>query len=159
MRGGIGRQSGGEGDEFGIGLGARVLFEQKLDQFDAGAIAIGIGIGIPDSVHGVVVVAGRVFDGTAVGGDAGQREIDGRILGSTLPKSEEVGFGFVETTWDVAVAQGAGEAELVLRIAGIAGEGGAERGNGIIVTARPWRFAGLPRKACGRALAGWRYSE
>ena len=80
-----------------------------------------------------MVVASGIFDGTAVGGDAGESEIDGGVLRSALPEGEEVGFGFVETAGIVAVAQGAGQAELVLGVGGIAGEGGAESGDGVVV--------------------------
>ena len=135
MRGGIGRQGRGQGHEFRIGLGARVFLEQELDQFDASFVAVGVGIGVPDSVHGIVVVTSGVFDGTAVGGDAGESKIDGGVLRSALPESEEVGFGLVETAGIVAVAQGAGQAELVLGVGGIAGEGGAEGGDGVVVAA------------------------
>ncbi len=133
MRGGIWRQGRGQGHEFRFGFGGRAFLEQELDQFDARPAAVRVGVGVPDSIHGVVVVAGGVFDGTAVGGDAGQREIDGGVLRSALPESDEVGFGFVEAAGIVAVAQGAGQAELILRVCGIAGESGAERGDGVVV--------------------------
>jgi hypothetical protein len=80
-----------------------------------------------------VVVASGVFDGTSVGGDAGQSEIDGGVLRSALPESDEVGFGFVQAAGIVAVAQGTGQAELVLRVRGIAGESGAESVDGVVV--------------------------
>ncbi len=66
-------------------------------------------------------------------GYASQSEIHGGVLRGALPQGDEVGFGFVETAGIVAVAQGAGQAQLVLRIGGIAGEGGAESVNGVII--------------------------
>ncbi len=132
MLGRIGRESGGERDEFGIGLGACAFFKQKLDQFDASAIAVGVEVGSPDSVHGIVIVARGIFDGPAVGGDAGESKINGGILRRALPESDEIGLGFVETTGIVAIAERTGEAELVLRITGIAGECGAEFGDGVV---------------------------
>ena len=80
-----------------------------------------------------MVIARGVFDGTAVGGNTGQSEIDGGVLRGALPESDQVGFGFVEPAGIVAVAQGAGQAELILRVGGIAGEGSAESGDGVIV--------------------------
>ena len=135
---------------------ASAFLQQKLDEFDAGLAAIGVGVGVPDSVHGVVIVTGGVFDGTAMGGDAGQSEIDGGVLRSALPESDEVGFGFVETAGIVAVAQGAGQAELVLRVGGIAGEGGAKSGDGVVVAGGAGVGQTLLRRACGRGPAGWR---
>jgi len=69
-----------------------------------------------------------------VGGDAGESEIDGSILWRALPESDEVGLGFVETAWVVAVAQGAGKTELILGVGGIAGECGTEGGDGVVVS-------------------------
>ena len=66
-------------------------------------------------------------------GDAGQREIDRGVLRGALPESNQVGFGFVETARVVTVAQGTGEAELVLRVGRIAGEGGSESSDGVVV--------------------------
>lgn len=80
-----------------------------------------------------MVVAGSVFDIAAMGGDAGEGEIDSGILRCTLPEREEVGLGFVKAAGIVAVAQGAGQAELILGVGRIAGERGAESGDGGIV--------------------------
>jgi hypothetical protein len=80
-----------------------------------------------------VIVASSIFNGTTVGGDTCESQVNGSVLRSALPESKEVGFGFVETAGIVAVAEGAGQAELILRVAGIAGEGGAESGNGIVI--------------------------
>ncbi len=132
MQSWIGRQGRGECDDFGFGAGRGISLQEKLDEFDTDVAAVGVGIGVPDAVHGVVVVAGSVFDVAAMGGDAGQGEIDGGILRGSLPESDEVGFSFVETAGVVAVAQSAGEAELILGVRGIAGEGGAEGGNGVV---------------------------
>jgi hypothetical protein len=68
-----------------------------------------------------------------VGVDAGESEIHRGVLRGALPKSKEVGFGFVEAAGVVAVAQGAGQTKLVLGVGGIAGEGGAESGDGVVV--------------------------
>ncbi len=139
MSGGIGRQRSGEGQEFRFRFVGSSFLEQELDEFDAGLVAVGIRVGLPDSIHGIVVVTSGVFNGAAVGGYASEREIDGGILWCTLPKRQQVGFSFVETamrlTGIVAVAQGTSQAELVLRVVGIAGEGGAEGGDGVIVAA------------------------
>ena len=121
MSSGIGRQGRGEGHEFGFCFVGSVLLEQELDEFNASFAAVGVGVGVPDSVHGIVVVTSGIFDRAAVGGDAGESEIDSGVLRSALPESDEVGFGFVETAGIVAVAQGAGQAELVLGVGGIAG--------------------------------------
>ena len=66
-------------------------------------------------------------------GDSGKSQIHGGILRRPLPESDQVGFGFVETPGVVAVAQRSSQAELVLRIGGLAREGGAVSGNGIVV--------------------------
>jgi len=68
-----------------------------------------------------------------VGGDTGESEIDGCVLRRALPERDEIGFGFVKAAGVVAVAQGAGEAELVLGVCRIAGQGGAEGGDRIVV--------------------------
>ena len=133
MGSGSGRQGGSEGHEFRCGFVRRALLEQELDQFDAGFAAVGFGVRVPDSIHSVVVVARGIFEGAAVGGDAGQSEIDGGVLRSALPESDEVGFGFVQAAGIVAVAQGTGQTELVLRVCGIASESGAERVDGVVV--------------------------
>ena len=80
-----------------------------------------------------MVIASGIFDRTAVGGDASESETNGSVLGGALPESDEVGFGFVEAAGVVAVAQGAGQTELVLGVGGIAGEGGAESGDSVVV--------------------------
>ena len=68
-----------------------------------------------------------------MGGDARQSQVDGRVLRSALPEGDEIGFSLVETAGDVAIAESAGEAELILRVGGIAGESGPESGNGVVV--------------------------
>src|SRR5579872_2190651 len=135
MRGGIGRKGGGERHQLRFSIRAGVFRAPELNQFDAGLTAVGIRIGGPDSVHGVVIVAGGVFDGTAVSGDAGEGEIDGGVLRGALPEGDEIGFGFVEAPGIVAVTKSSRQAELVLRIAGIAGEGSAKGSDGVVVTA------------------------
>ena len=69
-----------------------------------------------------------------MGCDAGEREIDGGVLRGALPERDEIGFGFIEAPRIVAVAQRARQAELILRVGGIAGEGGAEGIDGVVVT-------------------------
>ena len=83
-----------------------------------------------------------------MGGDAGEGEIDSGVLWSALPECEEVGFGFVEPAGIVAIAQGAGQAELILRVGGIAGQSGAESGDGVVVTAGVGVGEAQQRKAC-----------
>jgi hypothetical protein len=68
-----------------------------------------------------------------MGGDAGEGEIHGGILWSALPQRDEIGFGLVETARIVTVAQSAGEAELILRVGGVASKGRAESGDRIVV--------------------------
>ena len=106
-----------------------------MDQFNASPIAVSIGIGIPYAVHGIVVVTDGIFNGTTVGGHAGKGKIDGGILRSPLPEREEIRFSFIEALRIVAVAQGAGQAELILRIGRIAGERGTEDIDCLVVVA------------------------
>src|SRR5271156_3812002 len=97
-------QCSGQGNEFGIGLGAGVFLKQEFNELDAGAVAVGIWFGGPNSIHGIVVVTGGVFDATATGSDAGESEIDSGVLGCALPESEHIGFRFVETILIIAIA-------------------------------------------------------
>jgi hypothetical protein len=83
-----------------------------------------------------VVVACGVFDGATVSFDAGKREIHGRILRSSLPESKQIRFSLVEAAGVVAIAQGSGQAKLVLGVRGIASEGGTESIDGFVVMAR-----------------------
>src|ERR1700719_854903 len=53
---GVGRQRGGEGHKLRFCVGECVFLQQELNEFDAGVGAIGIGIGVPDSIHGIVIV-------------------------------------------------------------------------------------------------------
>src|SRR5271155_4117544 len=103
MRGGIGRQRGCEGDEFGFGIVESTFVEQELYELNAGIGAVGVGLSVPDSVHRIVVIASGIFDGTTVCGDTGESQVDGGILRGTLPEGDEVGFSFVETARIVAV--------------------------------------------------------
>jgi len=66
---------------------ARALLEQELDQFDASLVAVRVEIATPDAVHGIVIVASGVFDRTTMGGDAGQSQVDGRVLRSALQRA------------------------------------------------------------------------
>ena len=95
-----------------------------------------VGIVSPDPINRVVVVADGIFDGTAVRGYTAEREIDGAILRGTLPKSEQVRLGFIKTARVAAIAECAGEAELVLRVGGIQAESGAEFVNRTVKVAR-----------------------
>ena len=132
---GVGRQGSGEGDQFRVGLGTGVPLEQKLDEFDSGPVPVAVRIRVPHSVHGVVVITRSLFDVPAMGCDAGKSQIDGGVLRRALPESEEVRFGLVESARIIAVAQGAGEAELVLGVGGVASKSGAEGRDGVFVAA------------------------
>jgi hypothetical protein len=68
-----------------------------------------------------------------VGGDARQSQIHGCILRRPLPERNQVGFSLVEQAGIIAVAQGAGQAQLVLRIRRIACKGSAKGCDGVVV--------------------------
>src|SRR5216683_3254183 len=129
----IGWQGCGKGYQFRLSLRACAFLQKEFDQLHASFAPISIGIGAPDTVHGIVVVADRVVHGAATGGHPAESKIDGAVLGSALPQGKQVRLRLVETT---SVAQGASEAELILGIRRIAGQRGAEFLYGVIEFAR-----------------------
>jgi len=107
-------------------IGAGSFLQQEIDEFQARFAAVRVRVRGPHAVHSVVIVAESVFDRAAAGGDAAESEIDGTVLRSALPQSEEVGLGFVQALGISGVTQRASQAELIFGVGRIAGQGGTE---------------------------------
>ena len=90
VQGGVWRQDSGQGHKFGLRFIARIVLEEKFNEFEPRFAAVEVGIGGPDTINRVVVVADDIFNGTAVRGYTAERQVDGAILRGTLPKSEQV---------------------------------------------------------------------
>ena len=116
----VGRQPGLHGDQFGLDLRPRLLFQQKFDQFEARGTPVLVGVAVPDSVNCVVIVAQRPVRRLAVSGQARKLHIHHPVLRLMLPQVDEVRLGFVESAFRL---QRLGQAELIKRIVPIKSEG------------------------------------
>ncbi len=129
MKRGVGRQKGGQGNKFRLRLSAGTFPQEKFDKFQACVAAVGVRVGAPDPIHGVMVVANGVVNRAAPGSHASQCEIDGAVLRRALPQRLKVGLGFVEAPF---IAQSAAQAQLILGVGPVASKRGAEFLDGAI---------------------------
>src|ERR1700730_15615068 len=90
VQGGVWRQGSGQGHKFGLSFIARIVLEEEFNKFEPRFAPVEVGIGSPDTINRVVVVADGIFNGSAVRGYTAEREIDGAIFRGALPKSEQV---------------------------------------------------------------------
>src|SRR5271166_988877 len=100
------RKSGGQSDEFGLGLWTRVITQQHLDQCEPGVEAVGFGVRLPDSVNGVVVILQNSVERMLASSQARKSTVHVGVLRRLFPKTDQIAFGFVGAS---GVAQGAGE--------------------------------------------------